>query len=85
MADMIDEDDGKNTLFIEMLVNEVDKSKAYGCKTMKGTHKTHNVLGFSHKDTTQVLFYSLSCFCSLCIGEDWDEYINLSIVESWKL
>ena len=24
-------------------------------------------------------------FCSMCIDEAWDECINLSIMESWKL
>ena len=55
-------DDGKNRLFIKVGANEVDRSKSYGCKTVKGMRKTHCVLGFSHKDTTQLLFHSLSCF-----------------------
>ena len=55
-------DDNQNRLFIEFILNEVDKSKASGCKTVKGTCKTHYVLGFSHKDTTQLLFRSLPWF-----------------------
>ena len=78
-------DDGKNRLFIEVGANEVDRSKSYGCKTVKGTRKTHCVLGFSRRDTTQLLFRSLSCFCSMCLDEAWDECTNLSIVEPWKL
>ena len=54
--------EGKNRSFIE-----VDKSKSYGCKLVKRRRKTHCVLGFGRKDTTQLLFYSLSCFCSMCI------------------
>ena len=30
-------DDGKNRLFIEVGANEVDRSRPYGCKTVKGT------------------------------------------------
>ena len=62
-------DDGKNRLFIEVRANEVDRSKSYGCKPVKGRHKTHCVLGLSRKDTTQLLFRSLSCYCSICIDE----------------
>ena len=43
-------DNGKIRLFIEVGANEVDRSKSYGCKTVKGTHKTHCVLGFSCRD-----------------------------------
>ena len=78
-------DDGKNKLFIEVRANEVDRSKLYDCKTVKGTHKTHCFLGFSRKDTTQLLFHKLSCFYSMCLDEDWDDCTNLSILESWKL
>ena len=78
-------DDGKNRLFIEVRANEVDRSKSYGCTTMKGTGKTHCVSGFSRKDTTQLLFRNLSCFCSMCLDEAWDECTNLPIVEPWKL
>ena len=60
-------DNGKNRLFIEVRANEVDRSKSYGCKTVKGLCKTHFVLGFSRKDTKQLLFCSLSCLCSMCI------------------
>ena len=78
-------DDGKNRLFIEVGANEVDRSKLYGCKTLKGTHKTHFVLGFSRRDTPQLLFRSVSCFCSMCLDEACNECTNLSIVEPWKL
>ena len=77
--------DGKNRLFVEVRADEVDRTKSYGCKTVKGTRSTHCVLGFSRKDTTQLLLRSLSCFCSMCIDEAWDKCINLSIVEPWKL
>ena len=77
--------DGKNRLFLEVCTDEVDRNKSYGCKTVKGNCKTHCVLGFSRKDTTQLLVCSLSCFCSMCIDEAWDQCTNLSIVEPWKL
>ena len=77
--------DGKNILFVEVRADEVDRTKSYGCKTVKGTRNTHCVLGFSRKDTTQLLLRSLSCFCSMCLDEAWDKCINLSIVEPWKL
>lgn len=78
-------DDGKQRLFVEVKINDVDRRNAYTCQTVKGTRNTHCVLGFSRKDPTQVLFRSLSCFCSYCVDESWDKCINLSHVQPWKL
>ena len=66
-------------------MNDVDRSNAYTCQTVKGTRNTHCVLGFSRKDPTQVLLRSLSCFCSYCVDECWDQCINGSHVQPWKL
>ena len=71
----------KNKLFIEVQGDEMDRTKSYGCKIVKYTCNTHCVLEFSHKDTTQLLLCTLSCFCSMCTEEAWDECINLSIME----
>ena len=77
--------DGKNRVYKEVHANDVDRNKAYGCRIVKGTRKTYYMLGFSRKDTSQLLFHSLSCFCSMCIDENWDKCLILSIVESWRL
>ena len=78
-------DDGRQRLFVEVKMNDVDRSNAYTCQTVKGTRNTHCVLGFSRKDPTQVLLRSLSCFCSYCVDECWDQCINVRHVQPWKL
>ncbi|MCO5599393.1 hypothetical protein L7F22_053495 [Adiantum nelumboides] len=77
--------DGKQSLFVEVKINDVDRSNAYTCQTVKGTRSTHCVLGFNRKDPIQILFQSLSCFCFFCVDECWDKCINLSHVQPWKL
>ncbi|MCO5587570.1 hypothetical protein L7F22_041519 [Adiantum nelumboides] len=47
--------------------------------------KLHTQKSEDRKDPTQILFQSLSCFCSFCVDECWDKCINLSHVQSWKL
>ncbi|MCO5551167.1 hypothetical protein L7F22_004664 [Adiantum nelumboides] len=77
--------DGKQRLFVEVKINDVDRSNAYTCQKVKGTCSMHCVLGFSRKDPTQILFQSFSCFCSFCVDECWDKCINLSHLQPWKL
>ena len=48
-------DDGKQRLFVEVKINDVNRSNAYTCQIVKGTCNTHCVLRFSCKDPTQVL------------------------------
>ena len=79
-------EDGKvQQQFIEVKVKNVDQSKPYACETIKGTRKTHCILGFSKKDPTQVLFRSLSCFCSFCMDDEWDNCSALKHASSWTL
>ena len=79
-------DDGKvQRQFVEVKVGNVDRSNSYACQTIKGTHKTHCILGFSKKDPTQVLFRSLSCFCSFCMEDKWDQCTSIKHAGLWSL
>lgn len=71
--------------FIEVNVGDVNQSNSYACETIKGTRKTHCILGFSKKDPTQVIFRRLSRFCSFWMDNEWDNCYALKHASSWTL
>lgn len=68
-----------------MQLGDVDREKKWGCNTFKGTRKTHNILGFSKIDNTQLLCRSLSCFCSYCMDDEWNKCTTMEHSGSWTL
>lgn len=73
-----------NRIFWLIKPEDVDRSKAWGCETVKGSRSMHSICGFSHHDVTQLKTRRLSCFCNACMRKKWRSCCNKTYVKKWQ-
>ena len=65
-------------------VEDVDRSKSWGCEQIQGSQSLHSICGFSRHDVSQLNTRKLSRFCNACIRGHWRSCHNKAYVQNWQ-
>ena len=71
-------------VFWEVKEGNVDRSKKWDCKSVKGARGIHCVSGYSLKNGKALRCRQLSCFCNSCMQGLWRRCSRKSHVKKWE-
>lgn len=71
--------------FWHIAVGDVNRTREWRCKTIQGSRQFHSIYGCSEIDPTLLLVRDLSCFCALCINQDWRDCEQQTHVADWRV
>lgn len=65
--------------------NDVNKVNEYTCEAIKVTKDLHSIRLVGVMDVNKFMKKNLSCFCCLCVGDNFAACKNLSWIQEWQV